>query len=81
MSRKRKPKTRKVAIWPDGPRFVIYQDGQKMWHYGRGHSGYPQSGTLADFIRYYGGQVIVEPNPDWNAVDDMQWQINKMFGG
>lgn len=58
---KRSPKSRLVAIWPDGQRVVVSKRGSRMWEYGRDWSAGPTISALYDAAADHGVTIIREP--------------------
>lgn len=56
-------KTRKVAVYPDGTRFVLRKE-RGAWWYRRGEGAFPLSAAIEN-VRELGGEVVTEPNPNY----------------
>lgn len=60
--RTREPKTIKVAVWPNGYRYVLrYRQGAWWWRSDRG--SYPQSAAIEQ-VYESGGWIERHPNPN-----------------
>jgi len=56
-------KTIKVAMYPDGSRFVLRKE-RGAWWYRRGEGAFPLSAAIKN-VEELGGAVVTEPNPSY----------------
>ena len=56
-------KTIRVAVYPDGSRFVLRKE-RGAWWYRRGEGAFPLSAAIEN-VEELGGKVVTEPNPSY----------------
>ena len=72
-------KTRKVAVYPNGERYVIRRSGG-MWYWGRGRASSHMYAVKDNLEQEYGGWVEVEPNPNYRPMSHYEKTMRSLFG-
>lgn len=73
-------KTRKVAVYPGGRRFVIYRkNGMYYWDHGAASSH--MSGVKDNLAHECGGHIETEPNPNYRPrMTRFEREMQRIFG-